>query len=114
VIEAPEAPATQAPTAPATEVVYFSSDNLGPTRAITNSSGASIATYVYDPYGSVTACTGTTVTVAGSNLCTGSVVVSNPLLFTGQYRDDETPLLPPRPLLRTGDCWFCLCRPSHR
>ncbi len=30
--------------------------------------------------------------MGGSNLCTGSVVVSNPLLFTGQYRDDETRL----------------------
>jgi RHS repeat-associated protein len=72
--------------------VYYSSDNLGSTRAITNSSGTSIATYTYSPYGDVTACTGTTVTVAGSNLCTGTVVVSNPLLYTGQYRDDETSL----------------------
>jgi RHS repeat-associated protein len=72
--------------------VYFSSDNLGSTRAITNSSGTSIATYAYGPYGDVTACTGTTVTVSGSNLCTGTVAVSNRLLFAGQYRDDETGL----------------------
>jgi len=72
--------------------VSYSSDNLGSTRAITNSTGTSIATYTTDPYGSVTACTGTTVTVNGSNLCTGSVAVSNPLLFAGQYRDDETGL----------------------
>jgi RHS repeat-associated protein len=72
--------------------VYFSADNLGSTRAITNSSGTSIATYAYDPWGNVTSCTGTTVTVNGSNLCTGTVAVSNSLLFAGQYRDDETGL----------------------
>ena len=51
---------------------YYVSDNLGSTRALTNSAGAITETYSYDAYGNLIANTGTTV---------------NPYLFTGQWFD---------------------------
>jgi RHS repeat-associated protein len=59
-------------------VLYYHHDQLGSTRAVTNSSGTVVATYSYDPYGNV----------AGS---TGSV--ANPFQFAGQYKDAESGLL---------------------
>ena len=59
-----------------TTVFYYHQDQLGNTRALTDSSGATAATYSYDPYGNVTP--------------TGSV--SNPFQFSGQYRDSESNL----------------------
>ena len=73
-------------------VLWYHHDQLGSTRALTNSAGASVATYTYDPYGNVTACTGAMVTVAGRNLCTTSTGIVNPFTYGGQYRDDESGL----------------------
>lgn len=67
-------------------------DQIGSTRAITNSSGTKEATYTFDPYGNVLSCTGATVTIGGTNKCTGTISVSNPFDFQGQYRDDESNL----------------------
>ena len=53
-------------------VVLRRRDNLGSTRALTNSAGAVTDTYSYDAYGNLIAGTGTTV---------------NPYLFTGQWFD---------------------------
>jgi RHS repeat-associated protein len=61
-----------------TTVLYYQQDQLGSTRAITDSAGAIAASYTYDAYGNLTSQT------------TGSV--SNPFLYTGQYRDSETGL----------------------
>ncbi len=60
---------------PSGSVYYYSHDALGSTRALTDSSGTSQNTYTYDPYGNLTASTGS---------------VQNNLLFTGQYKDSET------------------------
>ena len=51
---------------------YYVSDNLGSTRALTNSAGAVTDTYSYDAYGNLIASTGSTV---------------NPYLFTGEWFD---------------------------
>lgn len=75
-----------------TNVLWYHHDQLGSTRALTNSTGASVATYTYDPYGNVTACTGAIVTVSGSNLCTTPTAVANPFTYAGQFRDDESGL----------------------
>ena len=72
--------------------LWYHHDQDGTTRAITNSSGNVKATYQTDPYGNVTACTGATVTVGGSNICTGTITVANPFIFQGQYRDNKSGL----------------------
>ncbi|MGH7687578.1 MAG: RHS repeat-associated core domain-containing protein [Candidatus Dormibacteria bacterium] len=72
--------------------LWYFHDQGASVRAITDSSGNIKATYTLDPYGNPVACTGATVTVNGSNLCTGTVTISNPFLFDGQYRDDESGL----------------------
>jgi RHS repeat-associated protein len=56
---------------------FFHHDVQGSTRALTNTSGATVATYSYDPYGNLTGQTGT---------------ASTPLLYNGQYMDLETGL----------------------
>ena len=56
-------------------VTYYHHDQLGSTRALTDQSGAVVATYTYDPYGKLTASTGT---------------VGNPFRYAGQYTDTET------------------------
>lgn len=71
---------------------WYQHDQLGSTRVILNGSGATEATYTYDPYGNITACAGTTVTVGGLNICSGVTTVTNPLDYAGQYRDDESNL----------------------
>lgn len=71
-------------------VLYYHQDQLGSTRAMTDTAGAVKATYTYDAYGSVSACTGTTVIVGGSNICTGTITVSNPFRYAGQYTDAES------------------------
>lgn len=58
-------------------VYYYQQDQLGSTRALTDSSGAVVASYSYDGYGNIT---------------TQSGVTSNPFLFSGQYRDAESGL----------------------
>jgi RHS repeat-associated protein len=73
--------------------LYYHQDQLGSTRAITDAAGAVKATYTYDAYGGVSACTGTTVTVNGSNICTGTISVSNQLRYAGQYTDAESGLI---------------------
>lgn len=56
-------------------VVYYHHDQLGSTRAITNAAGAVVAGYTYDPYGKLTASTGS---------------LTQPFGFAGQYTDAET------------------------
>jgi RHS repeat-associated protein len=57
---------------------WFFSDQLGSTRALTDSAGAIVGGYGYTPWGTVTSHTGT---------------VATPLQFTGQYADVESGLL---------------------
>src|SRR5260221_1127947 len=63
---------------PTGTVYYYHHDQLGSTRAITNSAGAAKATYTYDPYGNVTACTGARGTVPWSTNSTGTSTVTYP------------------------------------
>ena len=58
------------------QVLYYLRDQLGSTRALLDGSGNTQATYTYDPYGNVTAHTGS----------------STPFGFAGQYTDAETGL----------------------
>lgn len=58
-------------------VLYYHQDQLGSTRALTNATGTTVATYSYDAYGNVTAQTGS---------------VTNPFQFAGQYTDAESGL----------------------
>jgi RHS repeat-associated protein len=60
-----------------TNVYYFHHDQLGSTRVLTDTSGATAATFSHDAYGNLTASTGN---------------VTTPLLFGGQYRDAESGL----------------------
>jgi RHS repeat-associated protein len=57
--------------------LWYHHDQLGSTRAVTDSSGTVHASYTFDPFGNQTASTGS---------------VANPFLFAGQYRDSETGL----------------------
>jgi RHS repeat-associated protein len=59
----------------ATGTLYYHEDQLGSTRALTNSTGSVVATYSYDPYGNPTGSTGT---------------ASNPFRYAGQYTDAES------------------------
>jgi RHS repeat-associated protein len=61
----------------ATGVNWYHHDQLGSTRVITDSTGAVVATYAYDPYGNSTSSTGT---------------LTNPFQFSGEYRDSESGL----------------------
>jgi RHS repeat-associated protein len=58
-------------------VLYYHHDQLGSTRLLTTSTGASAATFTYDAYGSLTSHTGTADT---------------PLRWAGQYQDPNTGL----------------------
>ena len=58
-------------------VTYYHHDEIGSTRLLTSSSGATNATFTYDPYGTLAARTGTQTT---------------PLGFAGQYTDAESGL----------------------
>ncbi len=71
-------------------VYFYHHDQLGSTRALSSSTGAKKVTYKFDPYGSVVTCTNTTVTVGGVNQCTGTSNIPNTLMYSGQYRDDES------------------------
>ena len=59
-------------------LTYLHHDQLGSTRLLTNTSGANVGTYNFDPYGRQTAHTGSATT---------------PLLFAGQYTDSESGLI---------------------
>ena len=59
-------------------VFYYHQDQLGSTRALTDRAGAVVATYTYDPYGNLTASTGT---------------VTTPFGYAGQYTDAESGLI---------------------
>jgi len=59
-------------------VQYFLVDQLGSTRALSNSSAVVDQSYSYDPYGNVTS-------------SSGSIV--NPLQYAGQYQDAESGLI---------------------
>ena len=56
---------------------WYYSDRLGSTRALTDSSGAVVASYAFTPWGAVSAHTGT---------------ASTPLQYAGQYADAESGL----------------------
>ncbi|HEX8767507.1 MAG TPA: RHS repeat-associated core domain-containing protein, partial [Jatrophihabitans sp.] len=58
--------------------LYFHLDQLGSVRALTDSTGAVVATYSYDPYGKLTGSTGTADTA---------------LRWAGQYTDPESGLV---------------------
>jgi RHS repeat-associated protein len=60
-----------------TATLWYHHDQLGSTRALTNASGVTQATYQYDPYG---------------NLITSSGSVTNPFMYSGQYKDGESGL----------------------
>jgi RHS repeat-associated protein len=57
--------------------LWLHHDQLGSTRLLTSATGASMATYAYTTYGSLSSSSGT---------------ASTPLLFAGQYRDGESAL----------------------
>jgi RHS repeat-associated protein len=59
-------------------VTYYHQDQLGSTRALTNSSGAIVASYTFDAFG---------------NLVSTPPAFSNPFQFAGQYTDAESKLL---------------------
>jgi RHS repeat-associated protein len=58
-------------------VLYYLHDQLGSTRALTDSNGLAVATYAYDPYG---------------NSLGTLPAVANPFQFAGQYKDVESGL----------------------
>jgi RHS repeat-associated protein len=58
-----------------TTVNWYHHDQFGSTRVITDSTGAVVATNSYDPYGNLAVSTGT---------------LTNPFLFSGEYRDSES------------------------
>ena len=58
-------------------VVYFTHDQLGSTRVLTDQTGVVAATFTYDAYGNLTGSTGSATT---------------PLLYAGEYRDAESGL----------------------
>ena len=58
-----------------TDVVYYHRDQIGSTRLLTDDSGDPVGSFTYDPYGTLTASTGT---------------VSPLLGFAGEYTDTET------------------------
>jgi RHS repeat-associated protein len=54
---------------------WYHHDQIGSTRLITDSTGASQATYTYDPYGGIASSTGS---------------ITNPFRYCGQYLDSES------------------------
>jgi RHS repeat-associated protein len=58
-------------------VLWLHRDQLGSTRLVTDSVGASQATYTFDPFGNLAASTGT---------------ITNPFRFSGEYADSESGL----------------------
>ncbi len=60
---------------PDNSIYYLHHDQLGSTRALTDSTGATIATYTYNPYG---------------QLAPGSSAVATPYQYAGNYTDPET------------------------
>jgi RHS repeat-associated protein len=62
---------------PSGATYYYAHDDLGSTRALTDSSGDVADTDTYDPYGNLTTSTGT---------------IANNLLYAGQYYDHESGL----------------------
>jgi RHS repeat-associated protein len=61
----------------ASTTYWYHHDQIGSTRLITDSTGASQATYTYDPYGGLASSTGS---------------ITNPFRFCGQYQDSESGL----------------------
>ncbi len=59
-------------------VLYYHQDQLGSTRALTDSGGIVVATYTYDAYG---------------NLTSVPTAISNPFQFAGEYFDQESSLI---------------------
>lgn len=59
-------------------VLYYHQDQLGSTRLLTDASGKVAASFTYDPYGNLSASTGT---------------ASTPFGFAGQYTDAESGLI---------------------
>jgi RHS repeat-associated protein len=65
------------PAAGADTIRWYHHDQLGSTRALTDNTGAIIATYAYTPHGEPVAATGATT----------------PIGWAGEYRDNETGLV---------------------
>jgi RHS repeat-associated protein len=59
-------------------VTFLHHDEIGSTRLLTSGTGANVGSYTYDPYGAVTAHTGS---------------VTTPLQYTGEYTDSESGLV---------------------
>jgi RHS repeat-associated protein len=59
-------------------VLYYHQDQLGSTRALSDSSGSAVATSTYDTYGNLSASTGT---------------ATNPFGFAGQFTESESGLI---------------------
>jgi RHS repeat-associated protein len=59
-------------------VLYYHHDQLGSTRALTDTGGSVVATYSYDPYGKVTGSTGS---------------ATNPFGYASEYKDAESGLV---------------------
>ncbi|MBZ0166400.1 MAG: hypothetical protein K8I00_06290 [Candidatus Omnitrophica bacterium] len=64
---------------------YYNTDGLGSVRQVLNSSGTTVESYDYDPYGQVTIYNSslTDITSTGSG-------IDNPYMFTGRRFDEET------------------------
>jgi RHS repeat-associated protein len=60
-----------------TTPLWFHQDQLGDTRLLTSATGQTVAKYAYTPYGGLASSSGT---------------ASTPLLYAGQYRDNESGL----------------------
>lgn len=71
---------TYNPSSKGQTVAYYHHDELGSTRALTDSNGHPTATYKYDPYGNLQASNPT------------AAATTNPLLYAGQYVDSESGL----------------------
>jgi len=79
-------------------VLYYHQDQLGSTRALTDSSGIAVATSTYDTYGNLSASTGT---------------APNPFGFGGQFTDAETGLIYLRArYYDAGTCQFISSDPA--
>jgi len=64
---------------PSGAVLFYHEDQLGSTRALTDSGGNVVATYTYDPYGNLTSPPPPTI--------------NNPFQFAGEYADQESGLV---------------------
>jgi RHS repeat-associated protein len=74
--------------APGGQVTYYHCDQLGSVRALTNSGGTVVGTATYDPYGNVTATTGTTAAFGYAGSITDAE--SGLIYLRARYYDPST------------------------